>query len=61
VAYGTAKKGTFTGSASVVRNEAIKDVPALSFENALSGKVAGLHFAPGSGQVGSVSTIRVRF
>jgi TonB-linked SusC/RagA family outer membrane protein len=60
VAYGTAKKGTFTGSASVVRNEAIKDVPALSFENALSGKVAGLHFAPGSGQVGSVSTIRIR-
>ncbi|MEG1511993.1 MAG: carboxypeptidase-like regulatory domain-containing protein, partial [Bacteroidales bacterium] len=27
VAYGTAKKGTFTGAASVVKNDAIKDVP----------------------------------
>ena len=34
VAYGTARKGTYTGAASVVRSEAIKDVATLSFENA---------------------------
>ncbi|MBR3484735.1 MAG: carboxypeptidase-like regulatory domain-containing protein, partial [Bacteroidales bacterium] len=42
VAYGTAKKGTYTGAASVVRQDAIKDVPSVSFEQALNGKVAGM-------------------
>ena len=60
VAYGTAKKGTFTGAASVVKNDAIKDVPTLSFENALNGKVAGVQISSNSGQAGSTSSIRVR-
>jgi TonB-linked SusC/RagA family outer membrane protein len=60
VAYGTSTRGTFTGAASVVKNEAIKDVPSLSFENALNGKVAGLQITTLSGQAGSTSAIRVR-
>lgn len=60
VAYGTAKKGSFTGSASTVRAAAINDIPAASFENALVGTVAGLQMTPGSGQVGSAVNIRVR-
>lgn len=60
VAYGTAKKGTFTGAASVIKSDAIKDVASMSFESALTGKVAGLQFSPGSGQVGAVSSIRIR-
>ncbi|HHV04119.1 MAG: TonB-dependent receptor [Bacteroidales bacterium] len=60
VAYGTARKGTYTGAASVVKSEAIKDVPALSFENALNGKVAGMQITTNSGQAGAVSSIRVR-
>ena len=40
VAYGTAKKGTYTGAASVVRQEAIKDMPTVSFEQALTGATA---------------------
>ena len=32
VAYGTAKKSSYTGSASVVRADAIKDLPTTSFE-----------------------------
>lgn len=60
VAYGTAKKGTYTGSASVVKKEALKDAPSVSFENALNGKVAGLQVTTGSGQAGSTSSIRVR-
>jgi len=60
VAYGTATKGTFTGAASVVKNDAIKDVPSITFENALNGKVAGLQITTLSGQAGSTSAIRVR-
>ncbi len=60
VAYGTAKKGTFTGAASVVKQEAIKDVPTVSFEQALNGKVAGMQVTSSSGQAGSASQIRIR-
>ncbi len=60
VAYGTAKKGTYTGAASLVKSDAIKDVPAVSFENALNGKVAGMQITASSGQAGSASSIRIR-
>ncbi len=60
VAYGTSTKGTFTGAASVVKADAIKDVPTLSFENAMGGKIAGLQVTTLSGQAGSTSSIRVR-
>lgn len=60
VAYGTSTKGTFTGAASVVKADAIKDVPTLSFESAMGGKIAGLQITTLSGQAGSTSSIRVR-
>lgn len=60
VAYGTAKKGTYTGAASLVKKDAIKDAPSVSFENALQGKVAGMQIATTSGQAGSTSSIRIR-
>ncbi len=60
VAYGTSTKGTFTGAATVVKNDALKDVPSVSFENALNGRVAGLQITTLSGQPGSTSSIRLR-
>lgn len=60
VAYGTSTRGTFTGAASVVNADAIRDVPTLSFENAMGGKIAGLQITTLSGQAGSTSSIRVR-
>jgi len=60
VAYGTAKRSTYTGSATLVKSESIKDLPVTSFENALSGKVAGLQVTSSSGQAGSVNNIRIR-
>ena len=42
VAYGTAKKGSYSGSAAVVKQDAIKDAPVVSFEQALAGKAAGV-------------------
>ncbi|MDR0419964.1 MAG: TonB-dependent receptor, partial [Prevotellaceae bacterium] len=60
VAYGTARKSTYTGSAAVVKAEAIKDMPKASFETALVGTVSGLQMTPGSGQAGSSVNIRIR-
>jgi TonB-linked SusC/RagA family outer membrane protein len=60
VAYGKAKRGSYTGAATIINQNAIKDVPATSFENALSGKVAGLQVTQSSGQAGAVSNIRIR-
>lgn len=60
VAYGTSTRGTFTGSASTVNQEDIKDAPYTSFESALIGKVPGMQITNSSGQAGSVSSIRVR-
>lgn len=60
VAYETAKKSSYAGSASLVKADAIKDLPNTSFENALNGKVAGLQITSSSGQAGSTSSIRIR-
>lgn len=60
VAYGTAKKSSYSGSASLIKQEALKDVPVTTFENALSGKVAGLQITNTSGQAGAAPNIRIR-
>ena len=60
VAYGTARKVSFTGSATAVQSEAIEKVPVTSFEKALAGSVAGVTVAETSGQPGSGSEIRIR-
>lgn len=60
VAYGTATKETYTGSASVVRSNSIKDVPTASFQDALVGKAPGVSVTKGSGQVGSSTSIQIR-
>ena len=60
VAYGTAKNSSYAGSASLVKSEALKDLPTTSFESALNGKVAGLTVTSSSGQAGSAPSIRIR-
>lgn len=60
IAYGTARKVSFTGSAAAVQNEEIERVPVTSFEKALAGSVAGVTVAETSGQPGSGSEIRIR-
>lgn len=60
VAYGTAKKGTFTGSADVIDGEELKNSPSTNFQNAIIGKAPGVQVTSGSGQAGSVSSIRIR-
>lgn len=60
VAYGTAKKTSFTGSASVIKQDDIKDVPSTSFQNALVGRTAGLQVTSSSGEAGATPSIRIR-
>ncbi len=61
VAYGTAKKSSFTGSAATVNYEKeAKDIPVTSFEQALTGRIPGVQINTTSGQAGSTSSIRVR-
>ena len=42
VAYGTVKKGSYSGSAAVVKDDALKDAPVMSFESVLAGKAPGV-------------------
>ena len=61
VAYGTAKKSAFTGSAAVVDAGEIGKIQASNAVNALNGKVAGIQMNTASGQPGATTpTIRVR-
>ena len=61
VAYGTAKKSAFTGSATVVHSEEIGKIQSSNVANALEGKVAGVQLNNASGQPGATTpTIRIR-
>ena len=61
VAYGTAKKSAFTGSATVVGSEEIGKIQSSNVANALTGKVAGVQLNTSSGQPGATTpSIRVR-
>ena len=61
VAYGTAKKSSFTGSASVVSSDQIGKIQSSNVTNALSGKVSGVQLNNTTGQPGASSpTIRIR-
>lgn len=61
VAYGTAKKSSFTGSASVVSADQIGKIQSSNVANALTGKVSGVQLNTSSGQPGATTpTIRVR-
>ena len=61
VAYGTATKSSFTGSAAVVDNETIAKKLTTSVTNALSGASAGVQVISSTGDPTSSSpTIRIR-
>ena len=60
VAFGTAKKSAFTGSAKVVDSEVLENTQVTSVTNALSGKVAGVQLTSSNGAPGSQATINIR-
>ncbi len=60
VAYGTASKKSFTGSAATVKKEQLENIQTSNFTKALEGTVAGVQVVGGTGQPGSSATIRIR-
>ena len=61
VAYGTAKKSAFTGSAAVVKSEDIAKSSVANPVDALTGKVSGVQINSATGQPGQESfSIRIR-
>ena len=52
VAYGTAKKSSFTGSAGTVKSESLQKRTVANVSKALEGMVAGITTTAGSGQPG---------
>ncbi len=60
VAYGTAKKASFTGSAESVNSDEIELRPITSVTKALEGNVSGVQVTSASGQPGSSPSIRIR-
>ncbi len=61
VAYGTATKSAFTGSAAVVDASQIENAQVSNALNAITGKVAGVQLTNSTGQPGQTTpTIRIR-
>ena len=60
VAFGTAKKSSFTGSASALKGEKIAQRQTSNVTNALAGQVAGVQIQNTNGAPGSGATVRIR-
>ena len=60
VAFGTATKESFTGSATVVKSEDISKVQSSNVTRALEGMVAGVQMTTSSGSLSSSPTIQIR-
>ena len=58
--YGTFKKSSYAGSASTVKADKMKDIPAVSFKDLLQGNAPGVQFSSSSGQPGASSSLNIR-
>ena len=59
-AYGTSTKGSFTGSASVMKADKIEKRQVSNVSNALAGAVAGVQVLSNNGQPGESAKVRIR-
>lgn len=60
VAYGTASRAAFTGSATQVKGDEIAKMSSESIDKGLTGKVAGVRIASDNGDPGSAASIQIR-
>ena len=60
VAYGTTRKSTFTGSASVVKADQIEKISAAGVMESLQGMSAGVSITNNEGNPGSTTRIQIR-
>ncbi|MGH1518968.1 SusC/RagA family TonB-linked outer membrane protein [Chryseobacterium sp. JK1] len=60
VAYGKAKRNSYTGSVATISSDKINNRPVTNITKALEGQVPGIQTTSASGQPGAISTIRIR-
>ena len=60
IGYGTVKKGDATGSVANIKISDVKDLPVLSVDQALQGRVAGADIMSTTGEPGATTSIRIR-
>ncbi|HCM35252.1 TonB-dependent receptor [Chryseobacterium sp.] len=60
VAYGKAKRNSYTGSVATLSGDKINNRPITNITKALDGQIAGVQTTGASGQPGALSTIRIR-
>ena len=60
IGYGTSTREASTGSVGVVKSDEIQDIPEISFDRMLTGKVAGVMVTAQSGQPGAATQMRIR-
>jgi TonB-dependent starch-binding outer membrane protein SusC len=60
IGYGTQKRSDLTGAVGSVTVEKLKERPATSLNQALSGKIAGVQVNTNSGRPGGKANVRVR-
>ena len=60
VAYGTAKKSSFTGSASTIDNKKLQSRPITNVSKGLEGQATGLLTTSGTGQPGESASVVIR-
>ena len=60
VAYGTAKKSAYTGSASVIKADQIEGRQVTDAVSALAGAVSGVQVLTTNGQPGTAPSVRIR-
>ncbi|MEG1660679.1 MAG: SusC/RagA family TonB-linked outer membrane protein [Bacteroides sp.] len=60
VAYGTAKKSSFTGAASTMKGEKLQKMQVSNISKSLEGAIAGVQISSSSGTPGSGASIIIR-
>ena len=60
VAFGTAKKSQFTGSAGTIKADKIAERQVSNVSNALSGQIAGVQTTATNGEPGAGANVRIR-
>jgi TonB-dependent starch-binding outer membrane protein SusC len=60
IGYGTQRKTDLTGSVTSLRGDKLREMPVVSVEQAISGRMAGVQVQQTSGQPGAGISIRIR-
>ncbi|KMQ66240.1 membrane protein [Chryseobacterium angstadtii] len=60
IAYGKAKRTSYTGSVATISSDKINNRPVTNITKALEGQVPGIQAVSASGQPGSTASVRIR-